>query len=180
MPSPNLIMALIALLVLIGAGISGYQLRGTACGKQMAEMQAAAAQAERDAAARVVAEYQRIERENRAIESAYLDQQQAREARHARTKNRLFQQSPAHQRTDGDCNLSRGAVGLLNDAARGDEPGTDTAGLAAAEAAAASGITESAALEHCRGWAEQYESTAAQLNALIDWHEHIHREHGHE
>lgn len=166
----NAVMALIVMLVVFAAGYAGYSVRGAQCGEQLAKIEAAAAEREKATALRVIEEQQRIQRENEAIETAYIHAKTQQEARHARIKPKLSAAMPAHQRADGACNLNRGTVGLLNDTARSHEPGTEAAALAITAPAAPSTVTESALVEHCRSWAEQYERTAGQLNALIVWH----------
>ncbi|MFZ5536762.1 MAG: hypothetical protein ACOZAP_04700 [Pseudomonadota bacterium] len=166
----NTILALTALAVLVGGGLIGYGWRGAMCGEQVAKLEASQAQRERAAAQRVIAEYERIQRENEAIELAWITTQREIEARHAELKNELPAVMPAHQRTDGACNLSRGAVRVLNRAAGHPDPVPAPAGGTVGEAQAASTVTEQAFVEHCRAWGEQYERVAGQLTQLIDWH----------
>lgn len=160
----NAIAALIALLVIAGAGVSGWQLKASRCALEQAER-------ERAAALRVVQEYQRIQRENEAIEQAWNARQQEIESRHEALKSELPAVMPAHQRTDGACNLSRGAVRVLNRAAGHPDPVPATARDTADQAQAASAVTQLDLAEACRAWAEQYERTAGQLTQLIDWTE---------
>ncbi len=165
------VLAMAALAILVGAGLLGYAQRAAMCGEQLAKIEATQAQRERAVAQRVVDEFQRIQRIDDEVERAWIKTQQQIEERHAKAQPKLARTFPAHQRADGACNLTRGTVGLLNDTARGDEPGTEAAGLPPGQAQAPSDVTESAALEHCRIWAEQYEHVAGQLTQLIDWTE---------
>lgn len=166
--NPTLIVSIIVLGLLIAAEIGGYAMgrwhANTACQAEMADR-------ERAAVLRVVQEHERLQRIDDEIEQAWITTQQRIDDRHAQAKPKLAATFTTPQRTDGACNLTRGTVGLLNDTARGDEAGTEAAGLPPGQAQAPSDVTEQAALEHCRLWAEQYDRVAGQLTQLIDWTE---------
>jgi|GEM_PF-3922277 len=160
----NALSALIALLVIAGAGVSGWQLKASRCALEVAER-------ERAAALRVVQEFRRIQRENEVIEQAWNARQQEIKSRHETLKHELRAVMPAHQRADGACNLGSGAVRVLNRAAGHPDPVPAPTRDAAGEAHAASGVTQLDLAGGCLAWAEQYERTAGQLNQLIDWTE---------
>lgn len=67
-----------------------------------------------------------------------------------------------------DCDLRRGAVGLLNRAARRDLPDSEHPALTDAEKQTPSTVTQPAAIGHCIGWARQYNELAGRCDALID------------
>jgi len=67
------------------------------------------------------------------------------------------------------CDLNRGAVGLLNKSAKGKRmhQGGDST-ITETEAKQPSTITQQAQINHCIGWAEQYNEIAERYTTLID------------
>ena len=74
------------------------------------------------------------------------------------------QEVPVYVQDNRDCDLTRGAVGLLNRAAM---PNAEHPALSETAKQAPSTVTQRAATEHCIGWAEQYNELAARHDALI-------------
>lgn len=77
---------------------------------------------------------------------------------------------PKYIKDNRQCDLTRGAVSLYNDAADPEKQlpeNIDTA-LTNAEEQTPSTISQRAATKHCIGWAEQYNELAKQHDSLID------------
>ncbi len=108
--------------------------------------------------------------ENRAIEVAWAKTQRKIEVRYERIVERV----PVEVPDRAECRPTRGAVRLLNDAARAG-PGGDqlppAPRLTPDEARSPADLAEPAVWGHCIGWAARYAALAARFNKLIDWHE---------
>lgn len=76
----------------------------------------------------------------------------------------IREEVPVYVQDNRDCDMSRGAVWLLNRAAM---PDAEHPALSEAAKQAPSTVTQRAATEHCIGWAEQYNDLAERHDALI-------------
>lgn len=76
----------------------------------------------------------------------------------------IREEVPVYVQDNRDCDLSRGAVGLLNRAA---VPDADHPALSETAKQAPSTVTQRAATRHCIGWAEQYNELAERHDALL-------------
>lgn len=77
----------------------------------------------------------------------------------------IREEVPVYVQDNRACDLSRGAVWLLNRAA---VPDAEHPALSEAAKQAPSTITQRAATKHCIGWAEQYNELAERHDALIE------------
>lgn len=108
--------------------------------------------------------------ENRAIEIAWAKSQREIEVRY----EQIIEQVPVVVPSRADCRPTRGAVRLLNDAARlgpGGDQLSRAPRLTPDQARAPADLAEPAVYRHCIDWAHRYAELAARLNRLIDWHE---------
>lgn len=97
------------------------------------------------------------------IAAAWLSAKPQKEVRYVS----IIKEVPVYVENNPVCDLSRGAVGLLNNAADPERLPDDPA-LTKAEAGETSSITQPAQIAHCIGWAKQYNELSDQMNALID------------
>ena len=107
-------------------------------------------------------------RDDRAIQSA-----EARARQAENSLNQLRKEIATYVPSDEagcSCNLTRGAVGLLNDARRAAAGEvSSTAGLSDGEKQAASTVTQRAEIEAHVECAVEYERLRGRHDALIDW-----------
>lgn len=153
----NGIASIITLIVIAGAGISGWQLKARQCELEKLRI-------EKQTAARVIEEYERIQRENEAVEHEFQKQNEELKQRHEQLKRQL---QALKTKSAADCRVHPDVIRMLNHAAMQTMP---QASSVTADQGQAIDPVELA--EGCRAWAEQYERIAKQLNTLIDWTEH--------
>ncbi len=77
----------------------------------------------------------------------------------------VIKEVPVYVKANPNCDLSRGAVGLLN---RAGVPNGEHPALTETEASTPSTITQRAQVNHCIKWAEQYNDVADRYSRLID------------
>lgn len=97
------------------------------------------------------------------IAAAWLSAKPQKEVRYVS----IIKEVPVYVENNPVCDLSRGAVSLLNNAADPERLPDDPA-LTKAEAGETSTVTQPAQIEHCIRWAKQYNELSDQMNALID------------
>ncbi|TKA91820.1 hypothetical protein FAZ79_00505 [Guyparkeria sp. SB14A] len=162
---------LAAMVVLLWAAYSLGQSAGeNATRADWSEERARLAQQHVDGLKRALDQQAEWQAENQAIAIAWAKQQQQIEDDYGDLQERAAAEAPDR----AECRPTRGAVRLLNDAARAGPGGDElprAPRLTPDEARAPADLAEPAVWGHCIGWAARYATLAARFNRLIDWHE---------